>query len=892
MTTLAELSILLTSKDQASPEFDKVSKNAQGMGSKVGTAAKAVAAAGLVAGAGLAAMAVKAVNAASDMAEAQNKVNVVFGESAAAINDFAKDAAKNLGLSRSEALSATGTFGNLFVAMKIGQPQAADMSKGILTLASDLSSFNNIPVTDVLEKLRAGLVGETEPLRALGVNLTAASVKTKALEMGFKPLNGELDAAAKAQAAYALILEQTGTAQGDFKNTSTGMANSLRIIQKSFADITAEIGGALLPIIAPLISRFAQALPLAFDRTKKAIDGLKNLGAAFKYLKGQQLTEDDLKQLFTLPLPIRNALTPIRELMRVVTDLGEQFIALGRYVRIFLTDGDSLNDWLTHMSPAFQVLALVATQVITDFKLLGSAIKIVWEVIQPVASVVLGLAGNLLSLAFGVRETTTGLSAMATPLQLVSAGITAMIAAIVLAKTAAFAGEILGLAGNIVAFPFNRLADMTREVQGFVRATAELVSKTVDVTARVITRGAELAGEVLQTVVQNVKRTGDKLIENFDSKTQQITQNVTVDKPPEDLLKQTGLDMARSIAQGLAAGLALHFAPALLAGGALVGGAALAFLGTPLGIGLAIAAAAAFAIAFPEQFGTYVVGPIVSAFQALQALPALSLALPINLGPFLQAADDIKTVLQIIRGSWTILEGFSEDVGKEFAKLGPVIAENMAEVGSNLSTFVEDFRINFPENIRTGIETAQGFFEGFPLNIAPFLAAAAVAIAVFIDDRIKAFKQMVEDLKKEIGKIDLVGWIKPGFDALIAWFRSWRDRFMEGFRHWRDLIAQVVEDIKRLLASVGVPIRAAPSAPNPPGPGEDSFAHGGIVPGPLGAPRRILAHGGEAVIPAGAGGASPTINIYVAGSVTTDQDLLEMVRRGLIAAESRNVTAY
>lgn len=888
MATLAELAIMLTAHDKASPEFDKVSKNAQGMGSKVGTAAKAVAAAGLVAGAGLAAMAAKAVTAASDMAEAQNKVNVVFGESAAAINDFAKGAAQNLGLSRSEALSATGTFGNLFVAMKIGQPEAAEMSKGILTLASDLASFNNISTTDALDKLRAGLVGETEPLRALGVNLSAAQVQAKALAMGFKPINGELTAAAKAQASYALILEQTTTAQGDFKNTATGMANSMRIIKSSFADITAEIGGALLPIIAPLISKFAQALPLAFDRTKKAIDGLKNLGAAFKYLKGQQLTEDDLKQLFTLPLPIRNALTPIRDLMRVVTDLGEQFIALGRYVRIFLTDGDSLNDWLTHMSPAFQVLALVATQVITDFKLLGSAIKIVWEVIQPVASVVLGLAGNLISLAFGVRETTTGLSAMATPLQLVSAGITAFIAAIVLVKTAAFAGEILGLAGKIINFPIKELKDATKEITDFAKATAELVSKTVDVTARVITRGAELAGEVLQTVVQNVKRTGDKLIENFDSKTQQITQNVTVEKPPEDLLKQTGLDMARSIAQGLAAGLALHFAPALLGGAALIGGGALAVLAGPIGVGLAVAAAAAFAIAFPEQTGA-LFGGIVAAFQAF---PQLTLALPVNLGPFLQAANDIQTVLQIIRGSWTILEGFSADVGKEFAKLGPVIAENMGEVGANLSTFLEDFKITFPENIRTGIETAQSFFEGFPVNIAPFLVAAAVGITTFINNTVTGWRTLVADSFKEIAKLKIWDWMKDTFEGALKAFQDWINRFIQGFQNWRDRIRTIIDDIRRMLASVGVPV-SVPKAPNPPGPSEDSFAHGGIVPGPIGAPRRIIAHGGEAVIPAGGGGMGSTvINITVQGSILTEMDIVEAIRRGLIATENRNVTAF
>ena len=285
MADALELLLLKAKDDGASPEIDRVKgklgdakkgaddagKSGQAMGGRFAAGANVakLAIAGMVAGLGV--LAVKGVMAASDLSEAQNKVSVVFGESADAIEAFAANAAQSMGLARTEALSAAGTFGNLFVAMGIGQETAVDMSKGILTLAADLGSFNNIPVTDALEKLRAGLVGETEPLRTLGVNLTAATVETRALEMGFKKVGGELSASAKAQAAYSLILEQTKTAQGDFANTSTGMANSMKIIQASFGDIVAEIGGALLPIVAPMISAFAQGLPGAFAATKEAL---------------------------------------------------------------------------------------------------------------------------------------------------------------------------------------------------------------------------------------------------------------------------------------------------------------------------------------------------------------------------------------------------------------------------------------------------------------------------------------------------------------------------------------------------------------------------------------------------------------------------------------------
>ena len=184
--------------------------------------------------------------AASNMAESVSKANVVYGSEANGVVAWASDAAKALGMSQQAAIESLGTFGNLFVAMKIGQPEAASMSKGIVQLAADLASFNNIDPAEALTKLRAGLVGEAEPLRTLGVNLNAADISARAMVLGFKQVNGQFDAGAKAQAAYSLILEQTKTAQGDYARTSDGLANSQRTLAAQVADLKVKIGEGLI----------------------------------------------------------------------------------------------------------------------------------------------------------------------------------------------------------------------------------------------------------------------------------------------------------------------------------------------------------------------------------------------------------------------------------------------------------------------------------------------------------------------------------------------------------------------------------------------------------------------------------------------------------------------
>ncbi len=323
MATLATVSVKLIG--DISDFESKMDKAESKMGKISGSLAKA---GGIITGAvtlPIVGAGVKALGMASDMSEAQNKVEVVFGDMSGSIEDFASTASESLGLSQTEALEAAGTYGNLFTAMEIGPDLAADMSTGLVTLASDLASFNNIDPSVALEKLRSGLTGETEPLKTLGVNLNQAMLEAKAMEMGlvtmteagmekateanfkltqatdeyqkaldkYGPLADEttkaqiklwkaqekydktmegsaepLTAAQKAQAAYALIMEQTTNAQGDFARTSDGLANSQRIVSAQFKDIVTTMGQELLPIglqvvtfVKDLLSSFMNLSP-------------------------------------------------------------------------------------------------------------------------------------------------------------------------------------------------------------------------------------------------------------------------------------------------------------------------------------------------------------------------------------------------------------------------------------------------------------------------------------------------------------------------------------------------------------------------------------------------------------------------------------------------------
>jgi len=185
-----------------------------------------------------------AAGKASDLEEAQGKVNVVFGEGADQVSKWAEGSAEGFLLSKSAALEAAGTYGNLFQAFGIGRESATEMSTTLVELAADMASFNNTSVDDALVALRSGLSGETEPLKRYGVALNDARLRAKALELGIYNGVGALNSAQKAQASYNLILEDTTLAQGDVERTGDNLANQQRRMAADIENAEAEIGKA------------------------------------------------------------------------------------------------------------------------------------------------------------------------------------------------------------------------------------------------------------------------------------------------------------------------------------------------------------------------------------------------------------------------------------------------------------------------------------------------------------------------------------------------------------------------------------------------------------------------------------------------------------------------
>ncbi len=235
----------------------------------------------------------KSIMAASNLTEAVNKTTVVFDKSKDGVIAWSKTTALGFGISQRAALDAAGVFGNMLVPMGILPKEAATMSMALTELGGDMASFNNASPQEVLDALRSGLSGETEPLRKFGVFLSAANIEAKAAAMGLKKVGGEFTQASKTTAAYNLILEQTKLQQGDVaRSASTSLAVSWSKLKAVSEDIAASLGAKFLPKLVELVQVAIKMLG-TFDRARKsgasfgfaiatAMDGAAGGGTRFR----------------------------------------------------------------------------------------------------------------------------------------------------------------------------------------------------------------------------------------------------------------------------------------------------------------------------------------------------------------------------------------------------------------------------------------------------------------------------------------------------------------------------------------------------------------------------------------------------------------------------------
>jgi hypothetical protein len=203
----------------------------------------------------------KTARLASDLNETLSKVGVTFGESSQQVIAEADRMSDRFGIVRATFLDAASAFGLILQGAGLAAAESARLSTQLAKLAVDASSFYNVPIDVALEKIRAGLSGEAEPLRAFGVLLSEAAVKSKVAAMGL----GEVTEASKGIARAQLIMEGLEKATGDLERTSGGYANQMRKMQGAITEFGASIGALTVGPLTAMVGTMNTLLAVVQD---------------------------------------------------------------------------------------------------------------------------------------------------------------------------------------------------------------------------------------------------------------------------------------------------------------------------------------------------------------------------------------------------------------------------------------------------------------------------------------------------------------------------------------------------------------------------------------------------------------------------------------------------
>lgn len=189
----------------------------------------------------------------SDLSEVQNVVDVSFPKMKAQVNDFAKSAASNFGLSETMAKKIAGAYGAMSKSFGFTEKEAYNMSTTLTGLAGDVASFYNMSQDEAYTKLKSVFTGETETLKDLGVVMTQNALDAYAMANGYGKVTAKMSEQEKVALRYKFVQDQLSASAGDFLRTSDSWANQTRLLSLQFESLKASLGQGLINVLAPVL---------------------------------------------------------------------------------------------------------------------------------------------------------------------------------------------------------------------------------------------------------------------------------------------------------------------------------------------------------------------------------------------------------------------------------------------------------------------------------------------------------------------------------------------------------------------------------------------------------------------------------------------------------------
>ena len=300
------------------------------IGGGIAKVGKSIAVAGAAVSGAAALIGKKSLDAAAYVEEMENKFNVVFSNTSSAMDEWADNFANAIGRNNTEIKTAISNQADLMIGMGMSEEAAGDLAKQYTTLAYDLASFNNVNDEQAVEAMTKALMGETEMMKALGVNISDTIMEQSEFVLASGKAWKAMTMEEKAQMRLLEAQKQSVNALGDAERSAASYTNQLKRLKGNIQKVHEVIGKYLLPIFTPLVSKMgdaAQAVGNVIEKFGKAWQETGKLGDGFAAIA------DDMETFKT------NLMNGVQRGLQVLIDNLPQFMKTGGEMIISLVQG-------------------------------------------------------------------------------------------------------------------------------------------------------------------------------------------------------------------------------------------------------------------------------------------------------------------------------------------------------------------------------------------------------------------------------------------------------------------------------------------------------------------------------------------------------------------------
>ena len=200
---------------------------------------------------------------ALEVAASMNQIKRQMGESSQSFLKWVNDNANAMNMGVGEATNYGAVYSNLFSGFIKDTNKLSAYTAKMLQTSAVVAEGSGRSITDVMERIRSGLLGNTEAIEDLGINVGVAMIEST--EAFKKFANGQswqqLDYQTQQQIRLMAILEQATAKYGD--TLSNSVNGSISLFKSLMKDSALNLGNAMLPIInaiMPVLNSFAMVL--------------------------------------------------------------------------------------------------------------------------------------------------------------------------------------------------------------------------------------------------------------------------------------------------------------------------------------------------------------------------------------------------------------------------------------------------------------------------------------------------------------------------------------------------------------------------------------------------------------------------------------------------------